>query len=175
MHNEIPLPHYLQQHKLTKSQLTKFSQMPHAAKSLQSMSMKPYLMSGSSLISNKPLMVFTGTDPEHSVEVYLNAVTANLILNMRPEPVNTLLHQYWIHRRTALIQTTLDGVAPKTDFSFTYRIKTNCQKFTHEISNMFDSERSKHHQRVLYNEIRRLSKETIKELAVRIETLVRKA
>ena len=47
-------------------------------------------------------MVFTGTDPEYSVE-------ANLILNIGPEPINT--PQNWIHRRTALIQTTLDGAA----------------------------------------------------------------
>ena len=40
---------------------------------------------------------------------------------------------------------------------------------------MFDSERNKQHQRVLCNEICRLPNETIKQLAVRIETLVRKA
>ena len=36
-------------------------------------------MGGSSITSNKILMVFTGTDPEYSVEIYLKAVTANLI------------------------------------------------------------------------------------------------
>ena len=40
---------------------------------------------------------------------------------------------------------------------------------------MFDSERNKQHQRVLCNKIRRLPNETIKQLAVRIETLNRKA
>ena len=40
---------------------------------------------------------------------------------------------------------------------------------------MFDSERNKQHQKVLCNEIRRLPNGTIKKLAVRIETLVRKA
>ena len=40
---------------------------------------------------------------------------------------------------------------------------------------MFDSGRNKQHQRALCNEIRRLLNETIKQLAVRIETLVRKA
>ena len=40
---------------------------------------------------------------------------------------------------------------------------------------MFNSERNKQHQRVLCNEIRRLPHETIKQLAVRIETLERKA
>ena len=76
MQNEISLPYYLPQHEITKSQLTNFSQMPNAAESLQ-MTMNPYLMGGSSIQSNKPLMVFTGTDPEYSLEDYLNAVTLN--------------------------------------------------------------------------------------------------
>ena len=64
--NEIPPAYYLQQHEITKSQLTNFSQMPNAAESLQ-MTMNPYLMGGSSITSNTPLMVFTGTDFEYSV------------------------------------------------------------------------------------------------------------
>ena len=112
MQNEIPLPYYLQQHEITKNQLTNFSQMPNAVESLQ-MTMNPYLMVGSSKQSNKPLMTSTGTDPEYSVEDYLYAVTANLFLNIGPEPINTLLHQNWIHRQTALIQTTFDGAAEK--------------------------------------------------------------
>ena len=63
MQNEIPLPYYLQQHEITKNQPSNFSQMPNAAESLQ-MTMKPYFMGGSSITSDKPLMVFTGTDPE---------------------------------------------------------------------------------------------------------------
>ena len=39
---------------------------------------------------------------------------------------------------------------------------------------MFDSERNKHYQRILCNEIRKISNETITQLALRIETLVRK-
>ena len=31
MQNEIPLPYYLQQHEITKDQLSNFSQMPNAA------------------------------------------------------------------------------------------------------------------------------------------------
>ena len=65
MQNEIPLPYYLLQHEITKSQLTKFSQMPNVAESIQ-MTVNPYLMGGSSKTSNKTLMVFTGTDPENS-------------------------------------------------------------------------------------------------------------
>ena len=40
---------------------------------------------------------------------------------------------------------------------------------------MFDSERNKQHQRVFCNEICRIPNETVKQLAVRIETQVRKA
>ena len=80
MQNEIPLPYYLQQHEITKSQLTNFSKMPNAAESLQ-MTMNLYLMGGSLITSNKPLIVFTGTDPEYSVEDYFNAVTANIANN----------------------------------------------------------------------------------------------
>ena len=75
------------------------------------MIVNPYLMGGSPITSNKPLMAFTGTDPEYSVEDYLNGVTAKLILIIGPEQIYTPLHQSWIHRRTALIQTTLDGAA----------------------------------------------------------------
>ena len=174
MQNEIPLPYYLQQHEITRNQLSNFSQMPNAAESLQ-MTMNPYLMGGSSITSNKPLMVFTGTDPEYSVEDYLNAVTANLILNIGPEPINTPVHQNWIHRRTALIQTTLDGAAQKCFSVLPLEIKSNWKRFTQEFSKMFDSERNKQQQRALCNEIRRLPNETIKQLAVQIETLVRKA
>ena len=73
MQNEIPLPDYLQQHEITKNQLTNISQIPNAAESLR-MTMNPYLMGGSSITSNKLIMVFTVTDPEYSVEDYLNAV-----------------------------------------------------------------------------------------------------
>ena len=147
-------------------------QMPNAAESLQ-MIMNPYLMGGSSITSNKPLTVFTGTDPEYSIEDKLKAVTANLILNIGP--INTPLHQNWIHRRTALIQTTLDGAAQKWFSVLPTDVKSDWKRFTQEFSKMFDSERNKQHQRVLCNEIRRLPNEMIKQLAVRIETLVLKA
>ena len=86
--------------------------MSNAAESLQ-ITMNPYLMGGSSKTSIKPSMVFKGTEPEYSVEDYSNAVTAKLILKIGLEPINTPLYQNWIHRRTALIQTTLDGAAQK--------------------------------------------------------------
>ena len=173
MQNEIPLPYYLQQHEITKRQLTNFSLMPNTAESLQ-MTMNPYLMGGSSLTSSRPLMVFTGTDHEYSAEDYLNAVTLNSILNIGPDPINTPIYQNCKHRRPALKQTTLDGAAQKWFSVLPIDIKSDWQIFTHEFSKMFDSERNKQHQRVLCHEIRRLPNEKIKQLAVRIETLVRK-
>ena len=171
--NEIPLPYFLEQHEITQNQLTNFSHMPNAAESLQ-MTMNPYLMGGSSVTSNKPLMVFTDTDPEYSVEDYLNAITANLILYIGPESTNSPLHQNWIQRRTALIQTTLNGAAQKWFSVLPIDIKSYWERFTQEFSKMFDSERNKQHQRVFCNAIRRLPNETLKQLAVGIETQVRK-
>ena len=120
-------------------------------------------------------MVFTGTDPEYSVEDFLNAVTANLILNIGPEPINTPFLQNWICRRLALIQTTLDSAAQKWFSVLSIDIKTFWKRFTQEFSKKFDSEGNKQHQIVLCNEVRRLPNETIKQLAVRIETLVQNA
>ena len=84
-------------------------------------------------------MVLTGTDPEYSVDDYFNAVTAKLILNIRSEPVNTPLHENWIHRRKALIQTTLDGAAQKWFSVLTIDIESDWKRFSQKFSKMFDS------------------------------------
>ena len=77
------------------------------------MTMNPYVMGGSSITSNKPLMVFTCTDPEYSVEGYLNAVAANSILNIGLEPINTPLHQNNMDKQTHSVKNKLDGEAQK--------------------------------------------------------------
>ena len=77
--------------------------------------MNAYLLGGSSISSNKALMAFTGTDPEYSGEVYLNAVIANLILNTGLEPVNTQLHQSWIQRGTALMKKKIKQLAVRIE------------------------------------------------------------
>ena len=115
-------------------------------------------MDESSISPNKLLMTFTGSDSEYSVEEYLNA---KLVLNTGLKPVNTPLHQNWIHRRTALTQTTLDGLSHKKFSVLPLDIKSDWIRFKQEFSQMFDSETNKQHQRDLCNEIRRLSNETI--------------
>ena len=132
-------------------------------------------MDRSSISLKKPLMVFLGIDSEYSVEDYLNAVTAKLILIMGPEPANTPLHQIWIHRRIAPIQITLDGAAQKWVSVLAIEIKSACKRFMQAFPKMFYSERNTQHQRLFCNEIRRLPNETIKPVAVRIETLVKKS
>ena len=49
------------------------------------------------------------------------------------------------------------------------------EKIYTRTSKMFDSERNKQHPRVLCYEMRKLPNETTKQLAVRIEFLVREA
>ena len=106
--------------------------------------MNPHNMGGSSISSNEPLMVFTKTDPEYSVEDYLNAVSANLILNIETEPVNTPLHQNWINRRPGLIQTTFDAAAEKWFSVLPIDSKSDWKRFTQKFSKMFDSEKINH-------------------------------
>ena len=95
--------------------------------------MKPYLLGESSITSNKSLMVFTGTDPEYSKEDYLNAVTANQFLNIGPEPINTPLHQNWIHKRTTSIQSTVDGAAQKWLKFLVIEFKSDWKNFSQEF------------------------------------------
>ena len=64
-----------------------------------------------------------------------------------PEPINTALYQIWIHRRTALIQTTLDGAAQKWFSVLPIDTKSDWKRFTQEFSKKFDSERNKHNQK----------------------------
>ena len=62
-------------------------------------------------------------------------MTANLILNLGPEPVNTPIHQNWIHTRTALIQTRLDGEAQKWFLVLpTTFIKSDWKRFKQKFS-----------------------------------------
>ena len=80
-------------------------------------------MGGSSFTSNKPIRLFTGTDPEYSVKDCLNAATASFVFKYRPRTIKYTSSSYhsWIHRRPALMQTNLDGAATKMVFSPTYR------------------------------------------------------
>ena len=75
-------------------------------------------------------MILTGTDSNYSVEDFLNAFTANLILNIGPEPINTPVQQKWIHRRIELIQSTLDGAAQKRVSVLPIENESDSKRFT---------------------------------------------
>ena len=120
-------------------------------------------MGGSSKTSNKPLLELERTDPEYLVEDYSNAVTANLVLNIGPEPVKTLLSKpHLMMQPKNGFQLPIDD---KSDLKRSHKIFQKCSILR----------KNKKQQRVLCNEIRRLPNETIKQLALRIKTLVRKA
>ena len=82
-------------------------------------------------------MVFTGTDPEYSVEDYLNAVT---IFNIGLDPINTPLHQNWIYRHSALRQLTQDGAAQIWFSVLPIDIISDWKRFKQEFSKMFDTD-----------------------------------
>ena len=135
--------------------------------------MSPYLLGGSSMSFKKPLIIFAGTNPEYSVEDYVIAGTANLILKIGPEPVNMLLHQNWILSRTAVIQTKLDGAIYEVFSVLPIDFKSDWKRFTQNFFKML-TEKNEQHQRVICNKVRRLANETFEQLAVRIKTLIRK-
>ena len=72
----------------------------------------------------------------------MNGVTAISNLNIGPEPVKKPLRQNWIHRRTALIQITLNGAAQKLFSVLPIDIKSDLKSFTKKISERFNSERT---------------------------------
>ena len=102
--------------------------------------------------------------------------------------MKTPILQNWIHRRTAIKQSTIDGAAeknypvlPKTIIKCTKyiifpitQVKSDRKCSKKQFSKTFDSERNIHHQRLLCNKIRRLPNETIKQLAVKTKTLNKK-
>ena len=173
MRNEIPLPYFLRQHEVFKNQLTDCTQIPNTAESFQ-MTIVLYLMAESTITSSKVLMVFTGTIPEYSVESFLNTVTANLLIKLGTKSVITPLHQNWIHKRTALVQTTINGAAQKWFSAFSIEIKSDWKRITQDFSKKFDSEGNKQYLRLLCKTIRRLPNERIKQLGSRIEILIQK-
>ena len=91
MKNEIPLPYYLQQHEISRNKCTYFTQIINSRITPDDNKSIPY--NWIIILTKKKHFIFTWTDPENSVEGYLTAVTANLILNICPKPKITPLYQ----------------------------------------------------------------------------------
>ena len=71
--------------------------------------MYPYL--GGSVPMQQSLRPFDGTDPTYTTEGFLNAIRANMVITAGPEQNDSPLHEAWILKRIAMIQTALIGPA----------------------------------------------------------------
>ena len=115
---------------------------------------------------------FDGTDPGYTVEEYLNSIIAALIFSNGIEPVNKPGHHQWKEKRAALILHTLQGQWYPTLPSET---KLDWELFCKEFLDMFDSEKSKQQAKIVLQQIQKHPNESLRSLALRIETLVKTA
>ena len=131
------------------------------------------------LSSNGPVPTtikpFDGTDPGYTVEEYLNIIIAAMIFSYGVEPVNKPGHHQWKVKRAALILHTLQGAAQKWYSTLPIETKLDWELFCKEFSDMFDSEKSKQQAKILLQQIQKHTNESLRSLALRIETLVKTA
>ena len=118
---------------------------------------------------------FDGTDPGYTVEEYLNSIIAALIFSNGIEPVNKPGHHQWKVKRAALILHTLQGPAQKWHSTLPSETKLDWELFCKEFSDMFDSEKSKQQAKKVLQQTQKHTNESLRSLALRIETLVETA
>ena len=116
---------------------------------------------------------FDGTDPGYTVEEYLNSIIAAMIFSNGIEPVNKLGHQQWKVKRAALILHTLQGPAQKWYSTLPSETKLDWELFCKKFSDMFDSEKSKQPAKIVLQKNQKHTNESLRSLALRIETLVK--
>ena len=118
---------------------------------------------------------FDGTDPAYTVEEYLNSIVAAMIFSSGIEPVNKPGHHQWKVKRAALILHTLQGPAQKWYSTLPSETKLDWETFCKEISDMFDAEKSKQQAKIVLQQLQKHTNESLRSLALRIETLVKTA
>ena len=118
---------------------------------------------------------FDGTDPANTVEEYLNSIMAAMIFSSGIEPVNKPGHRQWKVKRAALILHTLQGPAQKWYSTLPSETKLDWETFCKEFSDMFDSEKSKQQAKIVLQQLQKHTNESLRSLALRIETLVKTA
>ena len=118
---------------------------------------------------------FDGTDPAYTVEEYLNSIVAAMIFSSGIEPVNKPGHHQWKVKRAALILHTLQGPAQKWYSTLPSETKLDWETFCKEFSDMFDSEKSKQQAKIVLQQLQKHTNESLRSLALRIETLVKTA
>ena len=130
------------------------------------------ISSGSVPMTIRP---FDGTDPAYTVEEYLNSIVAAMIFSSGIEPVNKPGHHQWKVKRATLILHTLQGPAQKRCSTLPSEKKLDWETFCKEFSDMFDSEKSKQQAKIVLQQLQKHTNESLRSLALRIETLVKTA
>ena len=102
---------------------------------------------------------FDGTDPAYTVEEYLNSIVAAMIFSSGIEPVNKPGHHQWKVKRAALILHTLQGPAQKWYSTLPSETKLDWETFCREFSDMFDSEKSKQHAKIVLQQLQKHTNE----------------
>ena len=118
---------------------------------------------------------FDGTDPAYTVEEYLISIVAAMIFSSGIEPVNKPGHHKWKVKRAALILHTLQGPAQKWYSTLPSETKLDWETFCKELSDIFDSEKSKQQAKIVLQQLQKHTNESLRSLALRIETLVKTA
>ena len=118
---------------------------------------------------------FDGTDPAYTVEEYLNSIVAAMIFSSGIEPVNKPGHHQWKVKRAALILHTLQGPAHKWYSTLPSETKLDWETFCKEFSDLLDSEKSKQQAKIVLQKFQKHTNESLRSLALRIETLVKTA
>ena len=130
------------------------------------------ISSGSVTTTIRP---FDGTDPAYTVEEYLNSIVAAMIFSSSIEPINKPGHHQWKVKGAALILHTLQGPAQKWYSTLPSETKLDWETFCKEFSDMFDSEKSKQQAKIVLQQLQKHKNESLRSLALRIETLVKTA
>ena len=98
---------------------------------------------------------FDGTDPEYTVEEYLNSIVAAMIFSIGIEPANQAGHQQWKVKRAALILHTLHGPVQKWYSTLPSETKLDWETFCKKFSDMFDSEKSKQQAQIVLQQLQK--------------------
>ena len=98
-----------------------------------------------------------------------------MIFSSGKEPVNKPGHHQWKVKRAALILHTLQGPAQKWYSTLPSETKLDWETFCKEFSDMFDSEKSKQQAKIILQQLQKHTNESLRSLALRIETLVKTA
>ena len=121
------------------------------------------------------IRTFDDTDPAYTVEEYLSSIVAAMIFSSGIEPVNKPGHHQWKVKRAALILHTLQGPAQKWYSTLPSETKLDWETFCKEFSDMFVSEKSKQQAKIALQQLQKHTNESLRSLALRIETLVKTA